>query len=228
MPCCSARPLACGPMTSPNRMRTHCGGRNGGKTRSWTAAPLRPPALGRVPGAAPPRGGEAARVGEPGLAPGPASPGLPFPELRWASLAAARVPRPLPPRSHPGRSRAGRRKGGAHGRPAPARPRPGHVCARRPRGRGLRSGLWRRPRCSSGGGGRGQRGSFPCCVCWCLLAILLQSPFLSAGLPGAAGREALEGKEERGGRESGRPWCRPFKFFFASIFFNLQIYILQI
>lgn len=93
--------------------------------------------------------------------------------------------------------------------PAP-RPHPGHVCARgggasrrdpalgetpRPCGRGLRSGLWLRPRCSSGGGGRGQRGSFPCCVCRCLLAILLQSPFLSAGLRGPRG-----GRHRKGGR----------------------------
>lgn len=67
--------------------------------------------------------------------------------------------------------------------------------APRPCGRGLRSGLWLRPRCSSGGGGRGQRGSFPCCVCRCLLAILLQSPFLSAGLRGPWG-----GRHRKGGR----------------------------
>lgn len=111
-------------------------------------------------------------------------------------------------------------------------PHPSHVCARgrrgypwrdpalsetpRPYGRGLRSGLWLRPRCSSGGGGRGQRGSFPCCVCRCLLAILLQSPFLSAGLPGLRG-----GRHRKGGRgrrkEEG---STAFFLFFASKLFQ--------
>lgn len=109
-------------------------------------------------------------------------------------------------------------------------PHPSHVCARdgrgypwrdpalsetpRPCGRGLRSGLWLRPRCSSGGGGRGQRGSFPCCVCRCLLAILLQSPFLSAGLRGPrGGRHRKRGRGRR--KEEG---SAPF-LFFASKFF---------
>lgn len=45
MPCCPARPLARGPMTSPNRMLTHCGGRNGDKTRNRIATPLLPSSL---------------------------------------------------------------------------------------------------------------------------------------------------------------------------------------
>lgn len=45
MPCCPARPLARGPMTSPNRMLTHCGGRNGDKTRNRIATPLPPSSL---------------------------------------------------------------------------------------------------------------------------------------------------------------------------------------
>lgn len=123
-------------------------------------------------------------------------------------------------------------------------PHPGHVCARRlwwagpdslrlrpsfretprPCGWGLRSGLWLRPRCSSGGGGRGQRGSFPCCVCRCLLAILLQSLFLSAGLPGAAGREALEEKKRGRRRKEAVP---PLFYFLHQIFKNLQITFLK-
>lgn len=94
-----------------------------------------------------------------------------------------------------------------------SRPRPSLLQKPGPCGWGLRSGLWLRPRCSSGGGGRGQRDSFPCCVCRCLLAILLQSPFLSAGLLEAAGRETSEeSKRGRGRREAVPP------FFFASIF----------
>lgn len=88
----------------------------------------------------------------------------------------------------------------------------------RPCGRGLRSGLWLRPRCSSGGGGRGQRGSFPCCVCRCLLAILLQSLFLSAGLPRAAGREASERRKRGRGRREAVP---PFFFFFLHQKFSI-------
>lgn len=104
------------------------------------------------------------------------------------------------------------------------RPRPSFRETPRPCGWGLRSGLWLRPRCSSGGGGRGQRGSFPCCVCRCLLAILLQSLFLSAGLPGAAGREALE--EKKRGRR--RREAVPPLFFFASNFLKFANYISQI
>lgn len=109
------------------------------------------------------------------------------------------------------------------GGPARSGPRPSLRETPRPCGRGLRSGLWLRPRCSSGGGGRGQRGSFPCCVCRCLLAILLQSLFLSAGLPGAAGREASDGR--KGGEERG---SAAFFFFFASNFFTFANSILQI
>lgn len=105
-----------------------------------------------------------------------------------------------------------RAAGGGRGQstrgPAPFRETP------RPCGWGLRSGLWLRPRCSSGGGGRGQRGSFPCCVCRCLLAILLQSLFLSAGLPGAAGREASE-EQKREEKEGG---SAAFFFFLHQIF----------
>lgn len=100
----------------------------------------------------------------------------------------------------------------------PSGPRPSLREKPRPCGRGLRSGLWLRPPCSSGGGGRGQRGSFPCCVCRCLLAILLQSLFLSAGLPGAAGREASEG-----GREGGEGGRQCHLFFLHQFLFNLQI-----
>ena len=135
-----------------------------------------------------------------------------------------------------GRGEAGRKSGNAGREPgwSFSHPHPGHVCARclgwagpgrpgprpslletpGPYGRGLRSGLWLRPRCSSGGGGRGQRGSFPCCVCLCLLAILLQSLFLSAGLLGAAGREASEGRKRGWGRRVAVP---PF-FFLHQIF----------
>lgn len=124
-------------------------------------------------------------------------------------------------------------------------PHPGHVCARRlwwagpdclrprpsfretprPCGWGLRSGLWLRPRCSSGGGGRGQRGSFPCCVCRCLLAILLQSLFLSAGLPGAAGREALEEKKRGRRRREAVP---PFFFFCIKFLKICKLYFANI
>lgn len=125
----------------------------------------------------------------------------------------------LPPPPRP-RVRARSRVGGAR----PPGPRPSLLETPGPYGRGLRSGLWLRPRCSSGGGGRGQRGSFPCCVCLCLLAILLQSLFLSAGLLGAAGREASEGRKRGRGRREAVP---PF-FFFASDFFKFANYILQI
>uniref|UniRef100_A0A8C0N9K3 Max-binding protein MNT n=1 Tax=Canis lupus familiaris TaxID=9615 RepID=A0A8C0N9K3_CANLF len=57
MPCCPARPLARGPVTSPNRMRTHCGGRNGDKTWSRITTPLRPLVSGSLPPSAPPTGG---------------------------------------------------------------------------------------------------------------------------------------------------------------------------
>lgn len=57
MPCCPARPLARGPVTSPNRMRTHCGGRNGGKTRNRIITPLPRLVSGSLLLSAPPTGG---------------------------------------------------------------------------------------------------------------------------------------------------------------------------